>query len=129
MQLKETITLIKYVIKPVRLVDVYYFLKENKRWKFNNSKVGIRSYTSGSCIGASCVIGCDNKVINSNIGRHSNIKSFCSIYNATVGAFCVFAQNVTVGAGRHPVHFASTNFLFYSNTKFHLKQTKLTRFI
>lgn len=117
MQLKEIITLIKYVIKPVRLVDVYYFLKENKRWKFNNSKIGIRSYTRDSSLGGSCVIGCDNKVVNSKIGRHSNIKSFCNIYNATVGAFCVFAQNVTVGAGRHPVHFASTNFLFYSNTK------------
>lgn len=114
---KDLIQLIKYIIKPCRIVDTYYYLKEYKKWRFNNSRIGIRSYTHGSSLGDTCVIGCDNNIINSKIGRHSNIKSHCNIYNTTVGKFCVFAQNVTVGAGRHPVHFTSTNFLFYSNTK------------
>ena len=114
---KDVGQLIKYVIKPRRLLDVYYYLKEYRKCGRNGSRIGLRSYTHGSILGDTCVVGCDNSIINSMIGRHSNIKSNCNIYNATVGKFCVFAQNVTVGAGRHPMHFTSTNFLFYSNTK------------
>lgn len=114
---KDLGQLIKYLIKPRRLVDVYYYLREYRKWSRNGSRIGLRSYTHGSILGDMCVVGCDNSIINSRVGRHSNIKSNCKIYNAAVGKFCVFAQNVTVGAGKHPVHFASTNFLFYSNTK------------
>ena len=117
MQLKEIITLIKYVIKPVRLVDVYYFLKERKKGRMSNSIIGMRSSTQGSILRGCCVIREDNIVWNSVIGRRTIIKHNCKIYNAVVGKFCAFAENVQVGAGVHPVHFASTNFIFYSNHK------------
>lgn len=115
--MKDLLSLIKYLIKPRRLVDVYYYLREYRKWSCNGSRIGLRSYTHGSILGDTCVVGCDNSIINSIVGRHSNIKYNCKISSAKIGKFCVFAQNVTVGAGKHPVHFASTNFLFYSNTK------------
>lgn len=117
MQREQIIKLIKYVIKPIRIVDVYYFIKENRLWRKTGSKIGLKSMTQGSTLEDLCIIGPNNKIIDSRVGRHANIKCGCEIYHSTIGRFCVFAQNVTLGAGRHPVHFASTNFLFYSKNK------------
>ena len=117
MRLKEITTLIKYVVKPVRLVDAYYFLKERKKGRETSSVIGMKSSTQGSVLGEYCVIRDNNVVLSSKIGRRTRIKCNCKIYNANIGKFCAFAENVQLGAGVHPVYFASTNFIFYSKNK------------
>lgn len=115
--MKDLLFLIKYLIKPRRLLDVYYYLKEYKKGNRTKSIIRIRASTKFSVLGDHCIIGEDSQVINSQIGRRSRIKNNCQIYNTTIGAFCALAQNVKVGAGEHPIYFTSTNAIFYSKSK------------
>lgn len=117
MKFAEFIELAKYIIKPVRLVDAFYYIKEYKKCSINNTVIKMKSSTKGSKIGDHCVIGYNNTVVNSVLGRRTRVKTGCNIFNATIGNFCAFAENVKLGAGVHPVNFASTNFIFYSNSK------------
>lgn len=117
MKFAEFIALVKYIIKPVRLVDSFYYIREYRKCSKNNTIIKMKSSTKGSIIGDFCVIGYNNQVVNSVLGRRTRVKTGCNIYNAKIGNFCAFAENVKLGAGIHPVNFASTNFIFYSNTK------------
>lgn len=54
------------------------------------------------------------RLSSSKIGRYTRINSGCSFLKVTVGNFSSLAGNSQFGAGRHPLHFASTSQIFYN---------------
>jgi acetyltransferase-like isoleucine patch superfamily enzyme len=56
-------------------------------------------------------------VKNSNIGDHTYINSYSSVFCAEIGKFCSVASNVTIGLSTHPCNLVSTHPAFYSSNK------------
>ncbi len=59
----------------------------------------------------------NSKVFLSKIGKCSYISYGTTIRNADIGKFCSIGYNVTIGLGKHPTNFLSTNPLFYSEVR------------
>lgn len=54
-------------------------------------------------------------VFGSSFDKHSFCGYNCNIINASIGAFCSLASNVSIGGASHPVHFVSTSPVFLSH--------------
>lgn len=54
------------------------------------------------------------RLLHSKIGPYTRISKGCSLLFTEVGRFCSFGIGVQLGAGRHPIHMASTSQLFYN---------------
>lgn len=52
-------------------------------------------------------------VVNSTMDRHSFCGYDCVILNTDIGSFCSIANNVSVGASRHPMEWVSMSPVFY----------------
>lgn len=71
---------------------------------------GVSEFEGYNRINKNCTI------YNSRLGRFTYIASDTTVIGATVGRFCSIGPEVKVGGfGRHPVSWASTHPLFYSN--------------
>lgn len=68
------------------------------------------------------------RLSSSQIGKYTRINSGCSLLNTTVGNFSSLAGNVQIGAGRHPLHFASTSQLFYNENSLNNHWAKPIKF-
>lgn len=53
------------------------------------------------------------KLINSSIGKYSRINPNCTLSNVKVGNFTAIGRNTSIGLGRHPMNFVSTQNIFY----------------
>ena len=52
-------------------------------------------------------------VVNSAMDRHSFCGYDCVILNTDIGSFCSIANNVSIGASRHPMEWVSMSPVFY----------------
>jgi acetyltransferase-like isoleucine patch superfamily enzyme len=68
-----------------------------------------------SSIDKSSKIEQGSTIVNSTFDRHSFCGYDCTIINCDVGAFCSIANQVSIGASRHPMEFVSTSPVFLSH--------------
>lgn len=68
------------------------------------------------------------RLSSSKIGKYTRINSGCSLLNTTIGNFSSLAGNIQLGAGRHPLHFASTSQLFYNKNSLNNQWVKPINF-
>lgn len=54
-------------------------------------------------------------LINTTIGKHSDIGYDCTIINTEIGAFCSFGANIVIGGANHTVDWVSTSPVFNEN--------------
>jgi acetyltransferase-like isoleucine patch superfamily enzyme len=54
-------------------------------------------------------------LINTTIGKHSDIGYDCTIINTEIGAFCSFGANIVIGGASHTVDWVSTSPVFNEN--------------
>ena len=61
----------------------------------------------------------EDTIVNSgsSVGKHTYIGRNCTITNAEIGNYTSIANNVTIGAGEHPLNKISTNSIFYDKPK------------
>jgi acetyltransferase-like isoleucine patch superfamily enzyme len=64
------------------------------------------------------------KLLESKIDEYSRISKGCSLLFCSVGKFTSLADNVQVGAWRHPLQMASTSQLFYNKNSLFNKWVK-----
>lgn len=62
-----------------------------------------------------------SQIINTKIGKHSDVGYDCTIINAEIGAFCSFGANIVIGGASHTIDWVSTSPVFNEN-KDHLPQ-------
>lgn len=62
-----------------------------------------------------------SQIINTKIGKHSDIGYDCAIINAEIGAFCSFGANIVIGGASHTIDWVSTSPVFNENID-HLPQ-------
>jgi acetyltransferase-like isoleucine patch superfamily enzyme len=55
------------------------------------------------------------KLKNSVIGKYSRINPNCRLSNVSVGNFTAVGRDTSIGLGRHPLNYASTQNIFYKN--------------
>lgn len=65
-----------------------------------------------------------SKLKNSRVGRYSRINPGCKIMNTTIGNFTAIGRDTTIGLGRHPMDYLSTQNIFYKNNKMTNKWVK-----
>lgn len=53
------------------------------------------------------------KLKNSKIGKYSRVNPNCKLLNTTVGNFTAIGRDTTIGLGRHPMNYVSTQNIFY----------------
>lgn len=107
----------RYLIKPIRLVNLYRHIKQNMSLKKKQSYLAIGAVLNNSVVEEKVWIGEDCNVSNSNIGRHTYVGSGTRISNSTIGRFCSIAEHSVIGLGKHPTNMVSTHPAFYSNQK------------
>ena len=78
------------------------------------SKISIFSLIYKSKIHPTVAILFGSKVYWSEINRYTFIGNNGFVIHSTIGSFCSIANNVTIGAGKHPLNFVSTSPVFYS---------------
>ena len=54
------------------------------------------------------------RLFNSHVGKYSRVSKGCSLLFTSIGNFCSLSDHVQLGAGRHPLNYASTSQLFYN---------------
>lgn len=59
-------------------------------------------------------IGPKVRLLKSHVGNYTRISKGCSVVFSKIGNFCSLASDVQVGAGRHPLNYASTSQIFYN---------------
>lgn len=59
-------------------------------------------------------IGPKVRLLKSHVGKYTRISKGCSVVFSKIGNFCSLAADVQVGAGRHPLSYASTSQIFYN---------------
>ena len=64
------------------------------------------------------------KLKNSIIGRYSRINPNCLLTNVTVGNFTAIGRNTTIGLGRHPMNYVSTQNIFYKKNNMNNRWVK-----
>ena len=64
------------------------------------------------------------RLLDSKIGKFTRISKGCSLLYCDVGKFTSFADNVQLGAGRHPLEMVSTSQLFYNRNSLQNKWVK-----
>lgn len=117
---------IKSLIKnPLTLWINSLAIKSRYMWRFRRQhlKIGYLVHISASCFGNYNTLN-DGAVLDQVIlGDFSYIGANDIICRAKIGKFCCFAQDVTVGMGRHPARdFVSIHPIFYSP----LRQAQIT---
>ncbi len=85
----------------------YYLSKILKKARFKCVKA--------SNIHRTAKIESGSLVFGSSFDKHSFCGYNCNIINASIGAFCSLANNVSIGGASHPVHFVSTSPVFLSH--------------
>lgn len=109
--------IIKLVFSPSLL---YAFLKKKRlEFHFKEKKLQTSLFVSmQNCnFGYSNFIGSHVNISNSTLGDYSYINCNTHIAYSSIGKFCSIAENVRIGLGKHPAHFASSHPAFYANNK------------
>lgn len=124
----------KYLFNPILM---YARLKQRRIQRYYRDKrltIGMYSSLPSSSVGFDCNIGSHCNIFNSklddrvflgnnivlirtDIGSFSYTGNEVRISGAKIGKFCSISSKVTIGLGKHPTHFVSTNPIFYSNNK------------
>lgn len=66
-----------------------------------NSKI---DKTAGICAGT--------LIVNSTMGKYSDIGYDCVVINTQIGNFCSFGSNIKIGGSSHPIHWGSSSTVF-----------------
>ena len=85
------------------------------RHRRNGARVAFAgvSICEDSQLGPNSFVAHDASLLNSNLGRWSEIGRYSKLNNADVGSFCSISWDVTVGATSHPIDWASTHAFAY----------------
>ena len=73
-------------------------------------------------------IGSNSAISSTTVGRYTYFAAHGRIFNSSIGAFCSFAENVSIGHAEHPYHQLSTSPVFYkkgnpfNETKFFIEE-------
>jgi acetyltransferase-like isoleucine patch superfamily enzyme len=88
------------------MISSGFFRNLFKPKKQNNSKHSFQNVAiqSGSIVSPDCIIG-----------AFTYIGFNCTITKCIIGKYCSIANNVSIGAGEHPLDRVSTSSLFYEN--------------
>jgi acetyltransferase-like isoleucine patch superfamily enzyme len=54
-----------------------------------------------------------SKLKNSSVGKYSRVNPGCQLSNTTVKNFTAIGRDSTIGLGRHPLNYVSTQNIFY----------------
>lgn len=64
------------------------------------------------------------KLKNSHIGKYSRVNPNCKLLNTSVGNFTAIGRDTTLGLGRHPMNYISTQNIFYKKNNLNNKWVK-----
>jgi acetyltransferase-like isoleucine patch superfamily enzyme len=82
----------------------------------DNATIGDFTTARESVFGEWATIQRYNDIIMSNIGRYSCTGRFTTIHRATIGAFCAFSWNISIGGDNHDPNLLSTHPFYYNAT-------------
>lgn len=91
----------------------YYLSKIIKKAHFRAIKNSIIDKNAGVCAGT--------QIVDSTVGRYSDIGYDCVIINTILGNFCSLGANIRIGGASHPIVYVSTSTVFLRN-KDHIKK-------
>lgn len=91
----------------------YYISKVIKKAHFRAVKNSVIDKTAGICAGT--------QIVNSHIGKYTDIGYDCVIVNAQLGNFCSLGANIRIGGAAHPMSYVSTSTVFLAE-KDHIKK-------
>ncbi len=73
----------------------------------------IRGKAIKNCqIDSTVVINAGSQIVNSHIGRYSNVGYDCTIVNTNIGNFTCLADFITIGSAQHPMTWVSMSPVF-----------------
>lgn len=82
----------------------YYISKLIKKAHFKAIRNSQIDKTAGICAGT--------LIVDSTMGKYSDIGYDCVVINANIGNFCSFGSNIKIGGSSHPIHWGSSSTVF-----------------
>ncbi|KAB8152154.1 antibiotic acetyltransferase [Kordia sp. TARA_039_SRF] len=64
------------------------------------------------------------KLKSSTVGRYSRINPNCKLANTNVGNFTAIGRDTTIGLGKHPMNYVSTQNIFYKKNNMNNRWVK-----
>lgn len=85
------------------------WLIKHLQWKMKNVRLDYMSQVERCDLGKGVRLYKHAHVKDSKVGIHSYFGRYAHVQNATIGAYCSIAANVTIGGGIHPTDKFSTH--------------------